>query len=174
MTIPFVVLVAVGLIAAVRLMLYGVERQRPSEDSPRTYSALPAVIAAFGVTTGVVGYSLLRAGTSPTITTTIAFVLGGLAALVTVRLMARWWHVVPEHDIDDERYVLQGSLAKVVSEIEVDGVGAVALRSDSRQQPIPARGLAERRVEVGTEVVIERIEDGVAFVEEWEQVEKRL
>jgi hypothetical protein len=29
-------------------------------------------------------------------------------------------------------------------------------------------------VEVGTEVVIERIEDGVAFVEEWEQVEKRL
>ena len=88
--------------------------------------------------------------------------------------MARWWHVVPEHDIDDERYVLQGSLAKVVSEIEVDGVGAVALRSDSRQQPIPARGLAERRVEVGTEVVIERIEDGVAFVEEWEQVEKRL
>jgi hypothetical protein len=26
----------------------------------------------------------------------------------------------------------------------------------------------------GTEVVIERIENGVAFVEEWEQVEKRL
>src|ERR1051325_4673166 len=174
MTIPFIALVVAGLVAAVRLMLYGVERQRPNDDGPRTYSAVPAVVASFGVTTGVVGYLLLRVGASAAIATMFAAIAGILAALVTVRLMARWWQVVPEHDVDDERYVLQGSLAKVVSEIEVNGVGAVTLRSDSRQQPIPARGLAERRGEGGTEVVIERIEDGVAFVEEWEQVEKRL
>jgi hypothetical protein len=39
---------------------------------------------------------------------------------------------------------------------------------------MPARAIDDHAVRAGTEVVIERIENGVAFVEEWAEVEKRL
>jgi hypothetical protein len=39
---------------------------------------------------------------------------------------------------------------------------------------MPARAIDDQLVRAGTEVVIERIENGVAFVEEWAAVEKRL
>jgi len=165
----------VGLIAAVRVMLYGVERQRPTGDSsPRSFSASPAVIASFAVVTGFVGYLLARSGVPVTWVWTVAFLAGASAAAVMVRLVRRWWTVVPEHDIDDERYVLQGSIARVVADIREGGIGQIALEGDGTRGAIPARAIDERAMPAGTEVVIERIEGGVAFVEDWTQVEKRL
>lgn len=175
MTFTFVGLFFVGLIAAVRVMLYGVERPRSlGDDSPRSFSVSPAVIASFCVITGMVGYGLTKLGEQPATTWTIALVAGSVAAVATVRAVARWWTVVPEHDIDDERYVLQGSLAQVVSDIGERGVGQVTLQGDATLRRMPARTIDDQAVSAGTEVVIERIEDGVAFVEEWAQVEKRL
>jgi hypothetical protein len=39
---------------------------------------------------------------------------------------------------------------------------------------VRARGLDERALAIGTDVVIERIEDDLAYVEAWAEVEKRL
>jgi membrane protein implicated in regulation of membrane protease activity len=175
MTIAFVALFFVGLIAAVRVMLYGVERQRnPGDDSPRSFSVSPAAVASFSVVTGMVGYLLARSGMSLLVSWSISVACGLFATFVTVRGVARWWTVVPEHDVDDERYVLQGSLAEVVADITENGVGQVTLQADLMHRRIPARAIDDQPVLAGTEVVIERIEDGVAFVEEWAQVEKRL
>jgi hypothetical protein len=45
---------------------------------------------------------------------------------------------------------------------------------ESEQRRLPARALDDVAVVEGTEVVIERIEDGIAYVEPWLQVEQRL
>jgi membrane protein implicated in regulation of membrane protease activity len=174
MNFVFIGLVFLGLLAGVRVMLYGVERQRPSTSVPRSFTVTPALVTAFCVPTGIVGYLLLRLGTPSAVTTIVAVGVGIVAAAMSAAAVRRWWLVVPEHDVDDERYVLQGSLAEVVSAIAASGTGQVRLRSDAAQRPMPARGVDDQAVAAGTEVVIERIENGVAFVEEWEQVEKRL
>jgi hypothetical protein len=174
-TAVFVALFFIGLIAAVRVMLYGVERQRStSRGEPRSFSVSPAVISVFCVVVGMTGYVLTKLAVSPLAIWLTAGAAGVLTAFAAVRVISRWWVFVPEHDVDDERYVLQGSLADVVADIAESGVGQVALHSDARRQPIPARSLGEHLVPAGTEVVVERIENGVAYVEEWAEVEKRL
>jgi membrane protein implicated in regulation of membrane protease activity len=171
----FVGLFVLGLVAAVRVMLYGVERQRPSgDDGPRSFSASPAVIASFSVIAGMVGYVAVSAGLRPAVTWTIALLAGAASAFGTSRAVSRWWRVVPEHDVDDERYALQGSLARVVADIGERGQGTVTLQGVSPERLLPARTIDDQAIARGTEVVIERIENGVAFVEDWAEVEKRL
>lgn len=171
----FVGLVFLGLIAAVRVMLYGVERQRADGDhSPRTFSASPALIASFCVVAGIVGYVALKAGVQPVPSVIGALVAAVVAAFGTARAVAKWWTVVPEHDIDDARYVLQGSIGRIVTGIGAQSAGQVSLEGLSPQRVLPARSIDDQALAAGTEVVIERIEDGVAYVEDWASVEKRL
>lgn len=175
MIYAFVALVFLGLVAGVRVMLYGVERQQPAgADAPRSFSAMPALLAAFCFVAGVVGYASMRLGLQPTSVWLAAIGVGAVAALALSRLIASWWMVVPEHDIDDERYVLQGSLGRVVADIGAGGAGKVSLESSGHKDVIPARAIDDQPMAAGTEVVIERIEDGVAYVEDWAVVEKRL
>ena len=171
----FVGLVFLGLVAAVRVMLYGVERQRdPDDKSPRSFSASPALIATFCFIAGIVGYGCMRFGVSVPATWLASLGVGLVAAWAASQVIAAWWTVVPEHDVDDERYVLQGSLGRVVAAIGVNDAGQISLESSGHKQVLPARGIDEQSMAIGTEVVIERIEDGVAYVEDWATVEKRL
>jgi membrane protein implicated in regulation of membrane protease activity len=175
MTYTFVALVFIGLVAAVRVMLYGVERQRPSGDaSPRSFSASPAMVATFCFVAGIVGYASVRLGARPAATWIAALGVGAVAAYAASQIISAWWTVVPEHDVDDERYVLQGSLGRVVAAITGGGAGQISLESSGHKQVLPARAVDSQSMAVGTEVVIERIEDGVAYVEDWATVEKRL
>ena len=100
--------------------------------------------------------------------------LGAVAAFGASRVVALWWTVVPEHDVDDERYVLQGSLGRVVAAIAGNSQGKISLESSGHSEILPAQGIDGQAMAVGTEVVIERIEGGVAYVEDWATVEKRL
>jgi hypothetical protein len=43
-----------------------------------------------------------------------------------------------------------------------------------REVRVSAKALGNTTLSVGTDVVIDRIEDGVAFVEEWSVVEQRI
>jgi hypothetical protein len=171
----FIGLVFIGLIAAVRVMLYGVERERVAgDDTPRSFSSSPALIAVFCIVAGIVGYAVQRMGFRPASTWLAAVGIGLVAAFAVSRVIAMWWTVVPEHDVDDERYVLQGSLGRVVAAIAGDAPGKISLESSGHKEVLPARAIDDQSMAVGTEVVIERIEDGVAYVEDWATVEKRL
>ena len=175
MTYAFVAFVFIGVVAAVHVMLYGVERQRaPGDESPRSFSASPALIAIFCFLTGIVGYISMRLGLRPAATWTAALGVSAIAAFGASRAIAGWWTVVPEHDVDDERYVLQGSLGRVVAAIPNQAAGKISLESSGHKNVLPARAIDDQAMAVGTEVVIERIEDGVAYVEDWAAVEKRL
>jgi hypothetical protein len=173
MTYVFVALVFIGLIAGVRVMLYGVERPR-SGDAPRSFSSSPAVLATFCFVAGIVGYAAQRMSFRPSSVWIASIGIGAALAFAASRMIATWWTVVPEHDVDDERYVLQGSLGRVVATIGSQSAGSISLESSGHRDVMPARSIDDQAMPAGTEVVIERIEDGVAYVENWAEVEKRL
>ncbi len=176
MTVVFLASLIGGLLLAVRIMMLGVER--PPERSPtgeRSFRLSPPVIVAFAIVFGITGYLLLhRSALGGMRSTLIAAAAGALAAFAAARLVRRWWTITPEHDVDDERYVLQGQVARVVTPIGPGAVGEVAFDFGTEHRVVRARSVGDVTVTAGTEVVIERIEGDVAYVESWLEVEKRL
>jgi membrane protein implicated in regulation of membrane protease activity len=106
--------------------------------------------------------------------TIVALLIGTAAGAFAVRVVRRAAAFVPEHDPDDPRYVLQGHVATVTSPIRPGGDGEISYVVEGTRHTVRARGLDGSVAERGTEVVIERIEDNVAYVEPWVEVEKRL
>jgi membrane protein implicated in regulation of membrane protease activity len=176
MTFVYLASFIAGLLLAVRVMIFGVERpQDDNSDGERSFRISPAAASVFAAIFGAIGYLLTRwsfAGSAATVA--IAGVLGALAALVTARLVSTWWRRTPSSDVDDERYVLQGHIARVTKAIRADVDGEVAYEMGSRQHVLRARSFDAGALSVGTDVVIERIEGDVAYVEAWMDVEKRL
>ncbi len=163
-----------GLILAVRIMIRGVERPVASHPAhERSFRMSPAVFSVFGIVFGLTGYLLNARLTALTLFAT-SVALASVAALGAARLVTRWWAVVPEHDVDDERYVLQGHIARVTKSIRPEVDGEVAFEVEGERHVLRARGIDHGSLDVETEVVIERIEEDVAFVEPWAEVEKRL
>src|SRR4051812_47152955 len=153
-----------GLILGVRIMIRGVERSPASHPTgARSFRLSPAVLSTFGIVFGLTGYLL---GTSAA-----AFIssvaLGLIAALAAARLVTKWWAAVPTHDVDDERYVLQGHIARVTKSIRPEVDGEVAFEVEGERHVLRARGIDHESLDVETEVVIERIEEDLAFVEPW-------
>lgn len=176
MTYLYLASFVAGLLLAVRIMIYGVERAR--EDSPsgeRSFRLSPPVVVAFTLVFGLVGYTFTRGGVAePGATMAIAAVLGVLAAITAAHLVRKWWTITPEHDVDDERYVLQGHLARVTKALGADVEGEVSFDVGTERRVVRARGVDTAQLAAGTEVVIERIDGDVAYVEAWADVEKRL
>jgi hypothetical protein len=175
-----IVMFLAGLLLAVRVMFFGVQK-RLAEDR-LAHRRWPLALAALLVASGATLYvASSRRGVT----------IGTLALVVLVGALAgvgAWWLVqrsaaAPSTDPeDDPRYRFQGHVARVLEPIGSDiegGVGRVAFEFDGRMhdfrakwtmesQALPGSGLA------GTEVVIERVEDDLAYVEPWTVVEGRL
>lgn len=171
-----------GLLLAVRVMLFGV--QRKLDDEHRAHRAWPLALAAFLVAVGALLYSRSGrpngvTGDSLVVVLIVGIVAGGAAWWVVKRSAA-----MPSTDPeDDPRYRFQGHVARVIEPIRTrpDGAaaGMIAFSIDGKRHELRARwtpGDWEERAfgRVESEVVIERVEDGVAFVEPWQAVEERL
>lgn len=188
MTSVFLVAFIVGLLLGVRAMLYGVERDAGSpfavapEDVGRepTTPVTPSVrgwlplLASFLVGAGAVGYLVLRRGGTTATALGWGVAAGAILATLASRVVRKAVAFVPEHDPDDPRYVLQGHVARVTAPIAGDDEGEIAYSVEGASHVARARAIDGAVVAAGTEVVIERIEDGVAYVEPWSQVEERL
>jgi hypothetical protein len=175
MTVLYLASFIIGLVLAVRIMTHGVER--PREDHPtgdRSFRLSPPVIVVFSMWFGSAGYLMTRLGASQSVTALVSAGLGVAGAIIAAGLVKRWWRVVPEHDVDDERYVLQGHLARVTKSIGPDVEGEVELQFGSDRRLLRARDTAGGSIAVESDVVIERVEADVAYVEAWADVEKRL
>ena len=163
-----------GLLIAVAIMLFGIERRSVSAASTESVitPSLP-LVAAFAVGFGVAGYSLSRIMSAAGALVS-ALLIGTAAGLLTRWLVAKSATMTVEHDVDDERYVLQGHVARVVSTISAGSEGRISFDIGSEQRTLRARSLDDALVDAGTEVIIERIEGDLAYVEPWLQVEQRL
>ena len=169
-----------GLVLGVYVMMYGVERDQgslPVRVAPGArYPASPWVPALGGFlgAFGLAGYLLERGDVATMVgrvaLATVAGVLGMLAGRAVV---TRWAIPGALADEVDERYLLQGWFAHVDAAIG-DDAGRVTYEVDGVPHQAVARTLDGTPIAAGTEVVIERIEDGVAWVEPWAQVEQRI
>jgi len=162
-----------GLLLAVFAMLHGVEHARRNRSkAPSAFFNLPAV-AAFAVGFGAAGYPLVtRSRLASWAILLIAIGGGALAITGMITLLARW--ALRAGPLSAQHDEVQGQPAVVSQQIAAGSTGEIAYELLGRQLRIPARALSERPMSVGAEVVIDRIENGIAFVEEWSVVEQRL
>lgn len=164
-----------GLLLAVRIMFFGAERRRARAADAMPLRRSEPAISAFLVMFGVAGYLLTRPGRLSAFSGVgAAAALGALWAALVTRLAIATARVQPEHDPDDPRYVLQGHVATVTSAIPVGGEGSITYGADDAPRSLRARSVDGQAIDARLEVCIERVEDGVAFVELWALVEARL
>jgi len=168
-----------GLVLAVFAMLHGVDRRSARLPfnvvvEPTAKLNLP-LLAAFATLFGAVGYLLSRYTTLGALSrAAIAAAGGGAAALAVLALIQRWAIPGAREDVVDERYLLQGHPARVTAAIGDDGGGSIIYEIDGVRYALPAVSIDGSPVDADSDVVIERVEDGVAHVESWAQVEQRI
>ena len=181
MSAVFIVSLLAGLLLGVYAMFNGLERRRPGASDliaptpPEQVSArlnLPA-IAGFLTIFGAVGYPLSR-GLGDMLRLLIAAGAGALGAAIALLVVARWAVPSAREEHVDARYLLQGHIAKVTVPIQRDAPGEIAYEIEGSRFTAQALTLDGSSLTSGSEVVIERIEDGVAHVEAWKEVEQRL
>jgi len=176
-SVIFLVAFTGGLILAVFSMLHGVERariKRNRANAPSPYFNLPA-LAAFAAGFGATGYLLASRTILPTWAVAL-IALGGGALAVTgiISLLAGWALRGVTGPMPPDSEDIQGQPAMVTSEISLGSAGEISYDLQGVEVRITARSLDTKTLPAGSEVVIDRIEDGVAFVEDWATVEQRL
>ena len=166
-----------GLVLAVFTMLHGVEyarRRRNRSHAPSPFFNLPTV-AAFAVGFGAVAYPLASRTRLPA-WAIILIAIGGGALAITgmITLLARWALRGLAAPFSSDAHEIQGTVAVVTADITAARPGEIAYEYLGKKELVPARSLGANVIRSGSEVVIDRIEEGVAFVEEWAVVEQRL
>ena len=184
MTVVFLLSFLGGVALAVYGMIRGVERPDPdrvTEDRfgrqlalGRITLSLPACAGGL-IAFGAVGSVFMRTAAVSRVASTLVAVFAGVIGVAAgAWLVARWVVPAARREPEDPRYLLQGTLARVTRTIPPDDLGAVSYELDGRRILVAARSLDGSAIARDADVVIERLEDGIVFVEPWSRVEERL
>jgi hypothetical protein len=188
MSAVFLACFVAGLVLGVYVMLYGVEREAPTSPRPpheatgqHDPATEPSVIvnaqnaAAFITAFGAGGYLLVRFTTLGSgAIVGLALLIGVAGGALSLALLAGWVLPGARRETVDERYLLQGHPARVTATIPSDGDGEIEYEADGRRFSVRARSWDGTAIDAGADVAIERVEGGVAYVEDWAEVETRL
>ena len=169
-----------GLLLGVRVMFFGV-RRKLGEDLLH-HRRWPLALAAALMAGGAMLYARARSESGVTPNWVWAVLAVGVVAG-----SVGWWLVkrsaaIPSTDPeDDPRYRFQGHVARVTTRIAAPEPGRIAFDFDGKRYDLHAQWSPEASGfdpgdygRVGDEVVIERIESDVAYVEPWIVVEQRI
>ena len=184
MTVTLLLASLGGLTLGVYSMIRGVERPDPNRvaagsfrQATRTKShhPLPAAFAGGLIGPGALGSVLMHTGVASIMTLTLVALVAGAARMTTATwIVARWMVPAARRELDDPRYVLQGTLARVMRTIPPKDLGAVSYELDDRRICVATRILDGSAIARDADVVIERLEDAIVYVEPWSRVEERL
>ncbi len=162
-----------GLGLGVASMITGIDRRLQRRGRPGVLN-LPT-IGAFLSVFGASGYLLLRYSTLALwVTLLMAAVLGLAAAGAVVYMIVGWAVPSAARDVEDERYILQGHFGVVTRAIASEEEGEIQYEDEGTTHTVAARTFDGAAIPVGSEIVIERIEDGVAWVELWANIARQL
>ena len=185
----FLGILLVGLLLGVFAMLNGTEHSPRNVTLPAPHerttehvvdsepSALLnwASVAAFAFAFGLSGYLFTRfSSLSIPVRLIIAAAIGGGAMTIQSLLIAQWAIPGARAEHVDERYLLQGTIARLTRAIPTNGEGELQYTLDNVTYTLPARGVDAGELASDVEVVMDRVEHGVAYVEPWARVEQRL
>ena len=171
--VVFLVTFIGGLVLAVLAMLHGVEHTRRNRSrAPSPFFNLPA-LAAFAIGFGAAGYPLASRTRLPAwAILLIAIATGALAISGMITLLAQW--ALRGDSTGSAGDEIQGELAVVTRDITPGAPGEISYQRSGRELRVRAQALTAKPLAAGVEVVIDRIENGIAFVEEWSVVEQRI
>lgn len=175
MSYAYLAALIAGLLLGVRLMFFGAERRRRWQAGTLPLRRSEPAVVAFLSMFGLAGYLIVRhSELGPARTLLASLALGVAWAFVVTRAAIATARLTPAHDPDDPRFSLQGCVAMVTATIPAAGEGTITFTDGSGSRSVSARTIDDQPVESGQEVCIERIDDGVAYVELWAAVESRL
>ena len=180
----FLGLFLAGLVLGVGAMLFGVERKRAPANGGTGAPTIGARLtipntAAFAAAAGAAGYLLHRYSTLGSVAVFLFAAAAGVLGVVGASLLvARWALPAVAAEVVDERYVLQGHPAQV-TRIIGGAAGTPTAYEISYEEGgdthlLRAYSLEGTTLTPGSEVVIDRVENGSAYVESWSVVERRL
>ena len=173
MTTAALVALVAGLAAGVVSMVGGIDQLGRGGARVR-YLNVPTFAVAATVF-GIVAYPIAKytsLGTTATIL--IAGAAGVAAGFAMFGVIAAWAVPSAAKEVVDERYTQQGQFGRITRAIDAAAGGEIEFSADGKVQRVAARSLDDAPIEVGTEIVIERIEGGVAFVERWTKIARQL
>lgn len=75
-----------------------------------------------------------------------------------------------EHPLDPEDYRMEGVLGRLSSPIRAGGTGEVIFSQEGTRRSTPARSEDGTAISNGTEVVVTRYEQGIAYVRRWDEL----
>jgi len=128
-------------------------------------STLLAFLAWFGGTGYILAkYSNLVAMASLGLATLAGLVSGSIVFKFMVKLMHS-----SETQLDEADYRVEGSVCTVTMPIRANGTGEVVFLLGGVRRSAGARTDDGKPIEKGTEVVIERHENGIAYVKRWDE-----
>ena len=170
--VALVALVA-GLAAGVVSMVGGIDQLGRGGARVR-YLNVPTFAVAATVF-GVVAYPIAKytALGTPAIVL-IAGAAGIAAGSAMLGVIAGWAVPSAEKEVKDERFTHQGQFGRITRAIDGSAGGEIEFSAEGKVQRVPARSLDDAPIELDTEIVIERIEGGTAFVERWTKIARQL
>jgi len=133
--------------------------------SPFSLSTLSAFLTWFGGA----GYLLSRYSPLTALTITLTALLFGLVGGgLFFTIVARY--IVPRLTVmNPEDFRAQGIVARVTSTIQPGGIGEIVYTLGGTRHSDGARSESDQPIERGTQVVVLRIEKGIAYVTPWAQ-----
>jgi membrane protein implicated in regulation of membrane protease activity len=137
-----------------------------SEVSFINFGTIAAFLAWFGGT----GYLLTEYSALWFLTALALSVGSGIAGAALVFWFLAKFLVAHERPLDPEDYRMVGVLGTVSSTIRPGGVGEMIFTQEGVRRGAPARSEDGTELAVGTEVVVERYEEAIAYVKRWDDV----
>ena len=131
--------------------------------SPFSLSTLSAFLTWFGAA----GYLLTRYSPLAALAVTLtALIFGAIGGALFFTAIARF--IVPRLTVlNPEDFRVEGAVARVTSTIQRGRIGEIVYTLGGTRHADGARSESGEAIEKGTQVVILRVEKGIAYVEPW-------
>lgn len=173
LAVPFLLVFIGGLVIGVYTMLQGVTPAAAVRGTARIGAISAPSVAAFAIAFGALGYLLTaHSSLSYWLILLVAGISGSATGVASAPLIVKLKRATV--DVVSESADVEGQVARVVRPVSESAVGEVAYERDGREFRHPALNSLAGVLRAGKEVVIDRIDGGVAYVEDWESVERRL
>lgn len=130
------------------------------------FGTVTAFLAWFGGT----GYLLTRFSGLWLFAIFVLSTIAGVAGASAIFLFVAKFLMKHDKALDPLDYEMVGVLGTVSLPIREDGIGEVIFSQEGARRSVGARSEKSEAIPVGTEVVVTRYEQGIAYVRRWEEL----
>ncbi len=136
-----------------------------SEISVVNFGTICAFLAWFGGA----GYLLTRYSTLVVALVVVLSLIAGLIGAAVVFWFIAKVLLAHEHELDPADYDRVGVLGRVTSGIREGGTGEIVFSQAGTRHTCGARSESGQALPKGTEIVVTRYEQGIAYVQRWDE-----